>query len=980
MGNSKKVMLIGWDAADWKVIHKLMDRGYLPTIKYMVENGVMGNMRTLLPAFSPMLWTSIATGKRPFKHGIYGFYEPTADRKSVQPMTNVSRKCKAIWNILNQHEKESLVVGWWPSHPAEPINGVMVSDYFHKAPKRPGDAWKLMPKSVHPPESMPEVAEFRVHPMEMQPEHVTPFVPFAHEVDQTIDGRLSVIMRMLAECTTVHATTTHLLENKPWDFCAVYHDAIDHFSHSFMKYHPPQQEYISDHDFRLYQQVVDAIYIYHDMMLNRMLQLADEDTTVIVMSDHGFHPDHLRPKTIATEPAGPAAEHRDFGILMAMGPGIRKDHVIHGANLLDITPTILTIFGLPIGEDMDGQVLSEIFEQPPAIEWIESWEDVDGEDGQHPEGMELDAADTQAALDQLVALGYIDPPDENADTEVAKSQRELDYNLARSYMDADMHGEAIPLLNRLYCENPLEFRFGIQLCNCLNAMGRISELEQVIEHLNSSWRVAATEAKKKIREIAKISRERRAHWRELKKIDDENDDPDQPRLAQVNAEGKPKLFEEHERNAIRKLRGVARGNPQTLDFLAAVAAVSKNDFEGALEHLERAELTQSKNPGFQFHVGNVYLGLNRLDDAERAFTKAMELDEYHANGLMGLCRTYLEKDQVDKALQLGRQAVGLKFHFPLGHYFYGCARQRSGDIEGAIQSLQTAIEQNPNFAEAHERLAKIYSKSETDLDLAKEHRTVASDLSADNREVSQEQSSIELPTINAEEFRNELPKVFEANDEHFLRCLGQAKRIDQLAVAQQEAIPEKMPDVIVVSGLPRSGTSMMMQMLVAAGLTPFTDDKRNADESNPKGYYEADLVKQLATHNSWVEQCDGKVVKVVAPLIHYLPQAANYKVIFMERDISEVLSSQESMLQRLDQDGGNIQQERLAMVYASQVRQAKSALRVHGHQVLPLQYVDVLSDPEQAAAGLAEFLGVELELKQAVSVVDPNLYRERAGS
>ena len=146
----KKVLLVGWDAADWKVIHKLMDEGRMPTVQRLVNNGTMGNLATLFPALSPMLWTSIATGKRPYKHGIYGFTEPTPDKLAVQPMTIMSRKCKAIWNILNQHEKKSLVVGWWPSHPAEPINGVMVSDFFHKAPKKPSDPFKMMKGCISP--------------------------------------------------------------------------------------------------------------------------------------------------------------------------------------------------------------------------------------------------------------------------------------------------------------------------------------------------------------------------------------------------------------------------------------------------------------------------------------------------------------------------------------------------------------------------------------------------------------------------------------------------------------------------------------------------------------------------------------------------------------------------------------------------------------------------------------------------------------
>ena len=894
-------------------------------------------------------------------------------------MTNVSRKCKAVWNILNQHDLLSLIVGWWPSHPAEPINGVMVSDYFHKAPKKPGDEWNLMKKSVHPPELLQEVADCRMHPLEISPEHVLPFIPHAKDVDQKKDARLSAVMKILAECTTIHATSTHLLETQSWDFCAIYNDSIDHFCHGFMKYRPPQQEYISDDDYRLYQHVVSAAYIYHDMMLKRLLELAGEDTTVVLISDHGFHPDHLRPRKISSEPAGPAGEHRDFGIFLAMGPGIKKDHVIHGANLLDVAPTLLSLYDLPVGADMDGQVLSDIFANPRKLDSIPSWDEVAGEDGQHPEGMTMDAVDTKAALDQLVALGYIEPPTDDANVEVEKSKRELDYNLARSYMDAEMHGAAIPLLNQLYCKSPLEYRFGVQLCNCLKAMGRIDEMEQVVNHLNSSWRIAAVESRKKIAEIARIGKERREHWNEIKRLDQERANAEaeggQSEMRPDIANEKPRLFDESERFVIRKLRAVARGNPQTLDYLAAVVATSRDDFEGALDYLERAELTKSPNPGFQYHVGNVYLGLKRYKDAERAFQRAIELDEFHPNALMGLCRTFLESGRKEKALEFGRQAVGLKFHFPLGHFFYANARNANGDSEGAIASLKQAVKQNPNFVQAHEMLAELYGKSQIDSELALEHKAAARSFETQNDTITSEFEAIELPSIDVENIVNELPELSDGNTEQFVRCLGQPKEI--LPVKLAEAEKKSLPDVIVVSGLPRSGTSMMMQMLVAGGLEPFTDGKRDADESNPKGYYEADIVKQLGTQNSWISQCDGKVVKVVAPLIPNLPQAARYRVVYMHREISEVLASQTAMLKRLNENNSEqIPDDRLAVVYEFQTQQALRAIRIHGHPLLIVSYREAIDDPTTTALKVAEFLEIP-DMKNMADAVERNLYREK---
>jgi len=111
-----------------------------------------------------MLWTSIATGKRPFQHGILGFSEPTPDGRGVQPVTNLSRKSKALWNILNQNDLRSVVIGWWPSHPAEPINGVMVSDHLPPRQRAARKGWPLLANAVHPPELAETLARLRMHP------------------------------------------------------------------------------------------------------------------------------------------------------------------------------------------------------------------------------------------------------------------------------------------------------------------------------------------------------------------------------------------------------------------------------------------------------------------------------------------------------------------------------------------------------------------------------------------------------------------------------------------------------------------------------------------------------------------------------------------------------------------------------------------------------------------------------------------------
>ena len=185
-------------------------------------------------------------------------------------------------------------------------------------------------------------------------------------------------------------------------------------------------------------------------MLGTLLQKAGDDATVILMSDHGFHPDHLRPASIPDIPAGPAIEHRDFGILAIGGPGIKKDESLHGPSVLDVAPTILALYGLPVGEDMDGKVLSQAFVKTPNVAFIPSWEEVPGADGRHPPHTRLDPVAAHEALEQMIALGYIERPDEDREVAVEKTIRELRYNLGEAYQDGDRHIEAHEIFTELY--------------------------------------------------------------------------------------------------------------------------------------------------------------------------------------------------------------------------------------------------------------------------------------------------------------------------------------------------------------------------------------------------------------------------------------------------------------------------------------------------------------------------------------------------
>ncbi len=479
----RRIVLIGWDAADWKVARPLMERGDMPNLARLVAGGSSGNLATIYPVLSPMLWTSISTGKRPTKHGIHGFSEPLPDGSGVRPITILGRQTKAIWNILHQNSLRPSVVGWWPSHPAEPIRGVMVSNHFHQA-GTDVDARPMLKGTVHPPDWSERLAELRITPMELPGELIRLFVPEYDRVDQKTDKRLHSLGKIIAETMTLHAAATEVLEHADFDFAGVYYDAIDHFGHAFMSYHPPRLPWITEEEFAIYQHVIANAYRYHDAMLGRLLELAGPETTVILMSDHGFHPDDQRPGYIPAEAAGPAVEHRHFGILCMNGPGIKAGETIYGASVLDVAPTILHLFGLPVGADMDGKVLVTAFEKPGVVESIPSWDEQEGDAGTHQAGAQLDPVASAEAMKQLVALGYVAPPGDDVRETVAETVAELRYNLARAHDDAGRPDLALPLFETLHAGDSDDQRYVEKLVHDLIATGDRRRAREVIDRFD----------------------------------------------------------------------------------------------------------------------------------------------------------------------------------------------------------------------------------------------------------------------------------------------------------------------------------------------------------------------------------------------------------------------------------------------------------------------------------------------------------------
>ena len=877
-GRAARALVVGWDAADWKVINPLLDRGQLPALARFLEDGVMADLTTLEPVLSPMLWNSIATGKRADAHGVLGFTEVNPASGSVRPVTSTSRTAKALWNILSQEGLRTNVVGWFGSHPAEPINGVCVSDAYTRA---------LLPGTVYPERLDETLRELRVEPTEIDGDIARLFVPQAARIDPNRPNLLPVLRKILSECFSTHAAATHIMEHEPWDFMAVYYIGIDHFSHAFMNFHPPKPDWIAEDQFELYRDVVSGGYRLMDLFLARLLELAGPDTSVILLSDHGFHSDHLRPRHIPGIPAGPCEQHRKLGILAMKGDGIRRDERIYGVNLLDIAPTVLAMYGLPAGEDMPGRVLTEAFEFAPDLARIPSWEQVEGESGMHTADAEISDEDADLLTAQFVALGYINDPVADRARAAAECNRERQWNLARVYMSSWRFAEALPLLEAICEEAPERGDFALSLADCQRRLGMLEE--------------AAATAERAVADNAETPGGR---------------------------------------------------------FVLGNIAFERGDTSGALEHFSAAERAGSGIPELPVRVGFAYLKLRRWDDARRAFENALEIDPQSPLAHHGLGLAHLRQRHREAAAHSLLTSIGYRHDSPQPHYWLGVCLSQLGRKERAIQAFQTALSFHPPLRAAHRWLAALCA----DPDEAAYHRGAARDA--------------------LQQVRERLSRLEDTRQQARHRAIDRAdarraRLADRDAVSAPAATAYEGGLVLnIVSGLPRSGTSMMMQMLSAAGVTVMTDAERGPDTDNPEGYFEWEEIRNVGQDPGILRKAEGRTVKVVSMLLPALPANNRYRVIFMDRPVAEVAASQSRMLENRGAAGTD--PERVTRALSSHRERILNGLKLSANfEVLIVDYPGLVREPKQWVPRIAEFLGCVPEASRMYGAIRPELYRNR---
>jgi arylsulfatase A-like enzyme len=422
VARQQRVVVIGVDGANWTVMGPMIEDGELPTFARMDREGAsMRRLGTLKTTSSPLVWTSAATGQTPKKHGIEDYVEVLPDGSKV-PITSNSRKVKAIWNVVTEHDLSVGVIGWWASWPAETVNGYVVSDHANPATAgwmMEGEKyWTANPEAlaahghdVYPPEL--DLSEHWIAP------DAFPKADFLAR-SQVSEPQLEQVMLAPWNKRTPYSwlktfyavdkpyadIAKRLTTEKPTDLQMLYVRGPDPLQHYAWDLVEPDEFARKPEHLDRDLGIVQGVYRYVDTFLAELLANQPEgvDTTVIVLSDHGAEPAKDADDPERTDRPGRHTRAAK-GVMFITGPHVQTGKELEDATPMDLAPTVAWLLGLPVADDLAGRPLTEAFSED-FVTWrgqqsVPTWGEREVQAG-------LASPGDDVMLESLRGLGYIE--------------------------------------------------------------------------------------------------------------------------------------------------------------------------------------------------------------------------------------------------------------------------------------------------------------------------------------------------------------------------------------------------------------------------------------------------------------------------------------------------------------------------------------------------------------------------------------------
>lgn len=452
----RRVLLLGWDGGDWELLEPLARRGIMPVLRRLMDEGTWGKLESFTPLLSPIVWTTVATGEPPEVHGVLDFLEVDRETGAKVPITGRKRAVPALWNIVSAVGLSVGVAGWWASWPAEPVNGVLVSDrLFFLLSDAPGDA---PPGTVvFPPERESRFRQLVTEAeSQIDAKAVQDVLPVSSErVIQALRERKGMAdpvdgLRRILVGTKVYAEAgLEILKNKP-DLAMVYLMGTDEVGHLLAPHLPPPLPGADPQLQEVAATGVERYFALVDTWLGRMVEMCPlTECALVLVSDHGFKWGADRPRNFSGVAAATAAAwHRVSGIFLVAGSGVQGlGRVDGGWSVFDVAPTVLTLLHLPMGEGWRGRSLPGV--QSAAAGQV-PWSQLVPPESYVPKGTPV--APSREYVAQLRALGYLEG-NEGEGSGGSATEGELN-NLGLVHLDAKRYREAEEAFRQAIARNP----------------------------------------------------------------------------------------------------------------------------------------------------------------------------------------------------------------------------------------------------------------------------------------------------------------------------------------------------------------------------------------------------------------------------------------------------------------------------------------------------------------------------------------------